>query len=132
MLVLVVDHDASALAMTARSLEAAGCDVDATTSFTDARRLLLDRPDAVVADVRLGEFNGLHLAMLARNADPDVQIVITGRREDSAMRSDVEALDATFVQKPCTAPEISALVVEHAAPRAMVCRTSRHQHVHPA
>lgn len=132
MLVLVVDHDASALAVTARSLEAAGCDVDATTSFTDARRLLLDRPDALVADVRLGEFNGLHLAMLARNADPDVQIVITGRREDAAMHADAEALDATFVEKPCTGRDIATLVTEHAAPRPMICRAPRHHHVHPA
>lgn len=132
MLVLVVDHDPAALAVTARSLEAVGCDVDATTSFTDARRLLLDRPDAVVADVRLGEFNGLHLAMLARHADPDVQIVITARREDSAMQPDAEALEATFVNKPCTGRDIASLITEHATPRPVVCRTPRHHPVHLA
>lgn len=131
MLVLVVDHDAAALALTAQSLEAAGCDVDATTSFTDARRLLLDRPDAVVADVRLGEFNGLHLAMLARHADPEVQIIITGRGEDSSMRPDAEALEARFVRKPCTGGDIASLI-EHTAQRPAICRTQRHHPVHPA
>lgn len=130
MLVLVVDHDPATLAQTARSMEGAGWDVEATTSFTDARRLLADRPDAVITDLRLGEYNGLHLAMLAKSADPDVYVIVTGDHGDASSQHDAEAFEATFVSKPCTGRELTTMIAAHASPRPAVWHSSGHQHLH--
>lgn len=64
--VLVVAQD-TRLAMTLVSwLRASGCEPAVTTSYSAGRDQLEARPAFVIAEVRLGAYNGLHLALRAR------------------------------------------------------------------
>ena len=64
--VLVVAQDTQ-LAMTLVSwLRESGCEPALTTSFSAGRDQLEAGPAIVMAQVRLGAFNGLHLALRAR------------------------------------------------------------------
>ena len=64
--VLVVAQDTQ-LAMTLVSwLRESGCEPSLTTSFSAGRDQLDARPAMVMAQVRLGAYNGLHLALRAR------------------------------------------------------------------
>ena len=74
---LIVDDDAQVLAFVKQLTETAGYEVLTSDNFTRAREYI-QRHDfsIVVADVRLGDFNGIQLGILAKNAWPDVRIVI--------------------------------------------------------
>ena len=64
--VLVVAQD-TRLAMTLVSLlRESGCEPAVTTSYSAGRDQLDARPAFVIAEVRLGAYNGLHLALRAR------------------------------------------------------------------
>ena len=64
--VLVVAQD-TRLAMTLVSLlRESGCEPAVTTSYSAGRDQLDLRPAFVIAEVRLGAYNGLHLALKAR------------------------------------------------------------------
>jgi DNA-binding response OmpR family regulator len=64
--VLVVAQD-TRLAMTLVSLlRESGCEPSVTTSYSAGRDQLDARPAFVIAEVRLGAYNGLHLALKAR------------------------------------------------------------------
>jgi DNA-binding response OmpR family regulator len=64
--VLVVAQD-TRLAMTLVSwLRESGCEPALTTSYSTGRDQLEARPALVIAEVRLGAYNGLHLALRAR------------------------------------------------------------------
>jgi CheY-like chemotaxis protein len=50
-------------------LTAAGYDVAVETSFGAAKIALERRPDLLISEIRLGDYNGLHLASHARSND---------------------------------------------------------------
>ena len=63
--VLVVDDDVETLGIIEFWLADAGYDVVTSSRFDAARNYLASHPlDALVTDIRLGEFNGLQLALL--------------------------------------------------------------------
>ena len=62
--ILVVDSDPATRLFVSTTLGVAGYDVTATDSFYEARHHLEAAcPALLIADIRLGEFNGLHLAL---------------------------------------------------------------------
>jgi DNA-binding response OmpR family regulator len=64
--VLIVAQD-TRLAMTLVSLlRESGCEPSVTTSYSAGRDQLDARPAFLIAEVRLGAYNGLHLALRAR------------------------------------------------------------------
>ena len=64
---LVVDSNPEELAATKEVLRRAGYQVKDATTFQEARQLLAgELPDVLIADVRLGAFNGLYLLLLSR------------------------------------------------------------------
>jgi DNA-binding LytR/AlgR family response regulator len=74
--------------------------VFATRSFTDAQGFLLSAsPDIVVADVRLGEYNGLQLATYSAFHRPSTRFVITHHVFDPVLAADAERLQAIYVVK---------------------------------
>ena len=60
------------------------------------------RPDLLAISIRLGAFNGLHLALRCRSMYPDLPVMILGREYDSLQ--DVEQFNARFVA-PSTTPD---------------------------
>jgi DNA-binding response OmpR family regulator len=63
---LLVGPENSAVERLADSFSAAGYNVVVAGSYAEGKRLLDVRPDLLISEVRLGEFNGLHLALRAQ------------------------------------------------------------------
>lgn len=93
-----------------RFLSDNGFQVVPCSSFDDAKReITTHRPDIVITDVRLGAFNGLQLALLARDVRPDVRLVVFSGFDDPVLKEEARRLGATYLVKPVSA---NALVSE--------------------
>jgi DNA-binding response OmpR family regulator len=64
--ILVVGQNTSVVMKLVRLLRESGCDTVVTTSYPSGRHALDSYPTVVIAEVRLGAYNGLHLALRAR------------------------------------------------------------------
>jgi len=92
--VLVVTPNVRAGCGTRAALRAAGYDVSLRTTFGGGVRGLRRDPDLVVADVRLGAFNGLHLAM--RAIWSGIPAIVLGF-EDGVLRREAAAMGAAYL-----------------------------------
>jgi len=98
---LIVDDDLRILALATRWLAGSDFEIQTASTFADARNEIREHaPDIVVTDIRLGEFNGIQLGMIARETRPDVKLVIMSGYDDPVLRRDVDDLHATFLSKP--------------------------------
>lgn len=103
-LVLVVNADKTALEGIEALLSKEGHVVASATTFQRAKELLSSiRPDLLVADVRLGAFNGLHLAFWARSNYADLPVIITDSLYDSVLEQEAGRLGAIYVVDPLKA-----------------------------
>jgi DNA-binding response OmpR family regulator len=99
--VLVVDDEQNVLALLEYWLTDAGYDVVACPRFDAARSYLAAHtPDALVADVRLGAFNGLQLALVAAHGRPQTALLLLSAYDDPVVRKDATACGARFLLKP--------------------------------
>jgi DNA-binding NtrC family response regulator len=74
----------------------AGFEAVAVTSFQDAvNALRASCPDLLATEIRLGDFNGLHLALRAHDLYPDLPILVMGTEQDGAAAA--EGFGATFL-----------------------------------
>lgn len=102
--VLLVDDEPGLLDALRAALTRAGRDVVACRTFDDAREKLLTEPfDVLVTDVRLGAFNGIQLAVIARNKAPDMRIVVFSGFDDPVLKEEAAAVGARYMLKPVTA-----------------------------
>lgn len=107
---LVADPTDDAVAVVS-ALTYAGFTVTLTDNFDTAKKLLDDlRPLVLVTEMRLGAYNGIHLALRCRTSPPRTTVVVTSRFVDPVLEREVEALDATFIPKPFTAADLMAAV----------------------
>src|SRR5215208_7323491 len=98
MRVLLIDDDEAYLSACSTVLRGAGHDVVTCGTFDEGRRQLArDRFDALIADVRLGAYNGLHLLTLAPSAT--IKIAVSAFA-DSVIGRDAAQAGARFVVKP--------------------------------
>ena len=75
--ILVVNSDGIRLTHVLNALNAAGYRARGASTFEEATRALADRaPDLVIADERLGAYNGLHVILRARADHPDVSAAL--------------------------------------------------------
>ena len=108
---LLVDDDASLLDALQRSFTEAGEQIVACASFAEARRALQTTHfDALITDVRLGEFNGLQLAVIGREAYPDIRLIVFSGFDDPVLRTEADHVGATYVVKPVTSTALLDLV----------------------
>ena len=64
--------------MAFETLSAAGFEVTLVDRFDAARaRLMSDPPAVLLTAIKLGEFNGLHLVLAAKTADPRIAAIVT-------------------------------------------------------
>jgi CheY-like chemotaxis protein len=75
-------------------LEESGYGTTLVRTFADASVLLDARPELVVSEVKLGEYNGLHLALKADAAG--VPCIIAGP-DDVVLRKDAESIHAIYM-----------------------------------
>ena len=109
--ILVVDDDAPLLDAIERALSEAGEQVIARSSFEEARLLLKTEVfDVLLTDVRLGAFNGLQLAVLARHANPEIRIIVFSGFDDPVLHEEAEHVGATWVVKPVSSSHLLELI----------------------
>jgi CheY-like chemotaxis protein len=84
--------------------------VESVSSFEAARHKLpiLD-PDVLISDVRLGEFNGLHLVIVGRARRPTMVAIVLGA-PDPVLAREAERHGATYLAEPVTEAELVAQV----------------------
>jgi DNA-binding response OmpR family regulator len=106
-ILIVDDHRVTRLGL-AEMLEEAGYTVVTAGTFPEARRILRETPpDLLIADVRLGSFNGLQLVISAPTRVP--AIVITGY-DDSVLEAEARRGGADYLVKPFDAETLLALI----------------------
>jgi DNA-binding response OmpR family regulator len=92
-------------------LSQAGYLVSSTAEFGEARRrLLMAPPDLLIADVRLGAYNGVYLVLLARAEQPDMPAIVTHHMADAVIEAEAKRAGALFVVTPLKAPELLEMV----------------------
>lgn len=112
--ILVVDDDAPLLDAIERAFTEAGEQISVRASFEDARQLLKRQSfDVLITDVRLGAFNGLQLAVLARDLNPNIQLIVFSGFDDPVLRHDAEELGAVYLVKPVTSSSLIQMIREH-------------------
>jgi DNA-binding NtrC family response regulator len=98
---LIVDDDVGLLDAMQRALRDSLRTVVACDSFEKARQMLKDQAfDALITDVRLGAFNGLQLAVMARDMYPDMRLIVFSGFDDPVLRADAEQIGAAYLVKP--------------------------------
>jgi two-component system KDP operon response regulator KdpE len=108
-ILLVEDHEATRLGLAAL-LTSAGYVVLSAGTFAEGRRLLTEHtPDMLIADLRLGEYNGLQLIAAAPVAVPS--IVVTGF-PDPVLEAAALKLGARYVTKPIVIESLLSLIEE--------------------
>jgi DNA-binding response OmpR family regulator len=79
-------------------------------TFAEGRRLLGEQaPDLLIADLRLGEYNGLQLVAAAPVAIPS--IIVTGF-PDAVLQAEALKLGARYITKPIAAGALLAMIEE--------------------
>ena len=112
--VLIVDDEPALLDALRSALKRAGHDVVACRTFEDAReQLLMEEFDALVTDVRLGAFNGLQLAVIARNQSTSIRIIVFSGYDDPVLKTEAARLGGTFMLKPVTAEALLDEIAGH-------------------
>ena len=115
--VLIVDDDKTTREGLAEFLEEAGYEAVAVGTFEDATRILRTAPpNLLIADVRLGPFNGLQLVI--SSPQPIPAIIITGFA-DPVLESDARRRGADYVLKPVSPARLLDLVAQKLSSAAL-------------
>lgn len=94
------------------ALSKAGFLVTPVNGFLDARRFLTDvEPEAIVTDVHLGDYNGLHLVAIAQVEHPRTACLVTGPR-DPALQAEAYHLGARYLVEPVSLDRLAAVLAE--------------------
>lgn len=106
--VLIVEDDDAARTGLEQFLQKAGYETLAASTFEEGMRALRDaNPDLLIADVRLGEYNGLQLVATSRLPTPS--IIITGFY-DPVLEADARKLGADYLVKPVSPVDVLTLI----------------------
>ena len=93
--------------MFSEALRLDGCAILEASTFEDGKKLWTrDKPDVLIVDVRLGQFNGLQLLMRARYDRPDLHAIITCPFQDQVLEAEAHRFGGTFLTKPIDAWQI--------------------------
>lgn len=110
-LAVVVDGNTPDRVNTVLLLEAAGYQVRSARSFDEAKTLLAaERPHLLVTDLRLGQYNGIHLVLRSRSDYPGIVAVVTSRVADPVLEAEVHRQNAQFLLRPLTGPQLLAAI----------------------
>jgi DNA-binding NtrC family response regulator len=132
-LVVLVNADQQIRRDTEAILLQAGYRVEAISTYAEAKNLLTSIvPDLLLVDIRLGEFNGLQLAIGARFDHPSLPVVVTHLTPDPTFEAEAKHQGVGFLTVPAGDPEflrrIQSALDEHRREQATRRRWSR-QHV---
>ena len=109
--VLLVEPDIQLRVSRAEAMTIAGYDVTTAATFEDGvASIERDIPHVLVAAVRLGLFNGLHLVLKARAASPSLAAVVTAAGDDVGLAPDAARHGAEFLIEPVSAATLVAAI----------------------
>jgi DNA-binding response OmpR family regulator len=121
--ILIVDDNQAARNGLALIFERAGFEVLAVGSFGEGRAALTRmHPDLLIADVRLGEYNGLQL--LASAARPTAAIIVTGH-PDPVIEADARRMGADFLINPVSPTTLIELATQKLSERPPAFKVTR-------
>jgi DNA-binding NtrC family response regulator len=110
-LAVVVDGNTPDRVSTVALLETAGYQVRSARTFDEAKTLIAaERPHILVTDLRLGQYNGIHLVLRSRSENPRMAALVTSRIADPVLEAEVHRQNAHFVLRPLTGPQLLAAV----------------------
>lgn len=110
--ILIVHDDAKVLERLALQLKNAA-EVTTATSFEQAKVILATAPPTVlIAALRLGQYNGLHLIIRSRIDHPRTTAFILSDRVDAALEQEAAKYGATCVSYPGNEATLLSLVSE--------------------
>jgi DNA-binding response OmpR family regulator len=100
--VLIVDADIEALDAAVGWLKEAAYDTTAASTFLEGKAALSARVfDLLIANIRLGAYNGIHLALLAKHRSPHVRTILTHAPENGSLQSEAHRAGAqAYLCKP--------------------------------
>lgn len=82
-------------------LTSAGYDARGASTFREAKQMLGSCvPELLIADERLGDFNGLHVAMFARARAPQMKAIVVSRTKDPCLESEARRLHVPCLVEP--------------------------------
>ena len=100
-ILVLAEDDPSALDGLSRWLAGEGFAVLSCATFAEARaQLTTRRVSALLTDVRLAEYNGLHLAQLARTLHPRAGVIVFSGYSDDMLQAEARNLGAVWLLKP--------------------------------
>jgi len=108
----------------APQLSEAGYEPLPASDFMEARALLDSRPDLLITDVKLGAYNGLHLAIRAGGLG--VPALVLGE-SDPVLKADAERQQALYLTPPVDPDRLLSLVTKLLAVARQTRRSSRKQ-----
>src|SRR5512144_1932777 len=109
--VLLVDDVPDILGVLAEALRRLNYEVLTASTFEEARKVTDEQsPDLLIVDVRLGEYNGLHLVIRERLAHPERPIIVISGYPDEQTAAEVRRYGAEFLPKPVNLGQLSALM----------------------
>ena len=106
--VIVAQNPALATALLSW-LGSAGYELAIVTTFAAGKALLETEPALVISEVKLGEYNGLHLALKARAVN--IPTIIIGP-QDAVLERDAEELGASYLTSVLRRRHVLDLVSE--------------------
>jgi DNA-binding NtrC family response regulator len=98
-------------------LDAAGHDLIEVSSFAKAKASLSDHPAMVITSLKLGDYNGLHLALRAQAEQ--IPAIVVGPA-DPVLERDATALGATYLSSTLRRGKLIDLVEELLAPKRIL------------
>jgi two-component system response regulator RegA len=108
---LVVDPKLNDALPTVALLTEQGFEVTVAETFAKAKDRLNTRPPALlITEVRLGEYNGLHLVLRGKAQRPTIAALVMSSLADPVLQSEAEAMGATFLVRPVDTRDLLAAV----------------------
>ncbi len=99
--VLVVESNARDLVDTVNLLRSVGYQVAQASGFHQGKRLLESNPpDLLIAGVKLGAYNGLHLIVRAHAKHPEMASILTSDAVDPVLEAEAGKQHAIYLNRP--------------------------------
>jgi DNA-binding NtrC family response regulator len=99
--ILVVDDADAVRRMLTELLEGAGYEVLGAATFEEGKQLADGaEPDLMLIDIRLGDYNGLQLAVRERVNHPGRPVIVMTGHSDPVLEAEARRHGAEFVEKP--------------------------------
>jgi DNA-binding response OmpR family regulator len=109
--ILVVDDSEGIRQMLTALLESAGYSVITAGTYQHAKdEADFADPDLLILDVRLGDYNGLQIAVRERSRRQPRPLIVMSGHDDPVLVNEARRLGAEFVPKPIDAEQLLTVI----------------------